>query len=358
MEDSKTRKHHFNEHYFDEIDSQEKAYWLGFLYADGCVREEVKGKKYCRMTLALQPKDIEHLNKFNTAIESDYPIMTTITQLNGKEYTRKFLSVYSEIFINALVKHGCVQNKSLILKPPIINDSYAIDFIRGYFDGDGSICRKRNSINCTLSFLGTDDLLMWIAEKLDLTHYQIRKAKKYTECKELRFSKSSDVFSVYNKFYSFANPTCWLDRKYEKFTKYYIEYNQLNRDSKHKTNVQRVATLWNDGLCRQEIINKTGLCKSSVVGYLKEGFASGICDYSVDAKIKHGEKVWNTHRVSNSKVVNVYDKNNNFIKQYDSISSLIACSLTDFGKVFTYNSIKSACKKSGKIYNGFLFSYG
>ena len=55
-----------NEHIFDEIDTEEKAYWLGFLYADGCV---VNAKP--RIELSLSDKDTEHLNKYIKFLDFD-----------------------------------------------------------------------------------------------------------------------------------------------------------------------------------------------------------------------------------------------------------------------------------------------
>lgn len=53
-------KYTFNENIFSIIDNEEKAYWLGFLYADGYLTDQ--GLFGC----ALQEKDKAHLNKFLT----------------------------------------------------------------------------------------------------------------------------------------------------------------------------------------------------------------------------------------------------------------------------------------------------
>ncbi len=53
------RKHFYNETIFETIDSPEKAYWLGFILADGYVNEE-----RCFMNIKLNDKDEEHLIKF------------------------------------------------------------------------------------------------------------------------------------------------------------------------------------------------------------------------------------------------------------------------------------------------------
>lgn len=55
----------FNENIFDVIDTEEKAYWLGFLYADGYIETPNDNKKSYSMELALKLSDVEHLIKFN-----------------------------------------------------------------------------------------------------------------------------------------------------------------------------------------------------------------------------------------------------------------------------------------------------
>ena len=61
---------------------------------------------------------------------------------------------------NDLINLGCIPNKSLILLPPKLKDEFISHFIRGYFDGDGSIGKYKNRYKIT--FLGTNDLLLWI----------------------------------------------------------------------------------------------------------------------------------------------------------------------------------------------------
>ena len=59
------RRYNVNHKYFEVIDTEEKAYWLGFLYADGCV---IKTKTGSSLLLKLSVKDEEHLNLFKTNI--------------------------------------------------------------------------------------------------------------------------------------------------------------------------------------------------------------------------------------------------------------------------------------------------
>ena len=63
------RKYNCNYDYFKEIDTEDKSYWLGFLYADGSIH---KTKHTIDLVLSINEK--EHLYKFNNYLESTYPI--------------------------------------------------------------------------------------------------------------------------------------------------------------------------------------------------------------------------------------------------------------------------------------------
>ena len=58
-----------NNHYFDIIDNEHKAYWLGFLYADGCISSNRP-----TINFTLNDKDINHIKAFKQDIESEHKI--------------------------------------------------------------------------------------------------------------------------------------------------------------------------------------------------------------------------------------------------------------------------------------------
>lgn len=118
-----------NRYIFDKIDTEEKAYWLGFLYADGSV-----GSKEDKIELSLAACDYNHIQKFKDFIGLDNKISYRKKQ-NAYRY-----SFRDKTFKEVLIKQGCVPKKSLILTFPTI-DQVPVElirhFIRGYFDGDG-----------------------------------------------------------------------------------------------------------------------------------------------------------------------------------------------------------------------------
>lgn len=122
------RRYQLNEHFFDYINSEVKAYWLGFLMADACIyRNEI--------ILQLQAKDSEHVRKFAAAIETNKPVRIIP---NGKNMAA-LIEVRSAIMVEALKKQGITARKSFTAIPPSLPNPLMKHFWRGMIDGDGSI---------------------------------------------------------------------------------------------------------------------------------------------------------------------------------------------------------------------------
>ena len=128
-----------NDYYFSSINSEHKAYWLGFLYADGNI-----SKRKNEITLTLKKSDYKHLQKFIDDLEIQKSV-SFYTIKSGKFKGKESCSVgfSSNIMKQDLILYGCTPNKSLTLEFPnkaIFKDPDLIrHFIRGYFDGDGSV---------------------------------------------------------------------------------------------------------------------------------------------------------------------------------------------------------------------------
>ncbi len=168
------KKYNVNEDYFKLINTEEKAYWLGFLYADGYVRMH-KGRS-AELRLKLGIKDKKHIELFKKCINSTHPIkdISTSVIVNGINHTSlcSTFSVNSKKIVTDLFNIGCVNNKSFIVKMPLIDNLYLRHFIRGYFDGDGCIHKKlnenSNSITITSgSLLMLEQIQNILKEKLE-----------------------------------------------------------------------------------------------------------------------------------------------------------------------------------------------
>lgn len=152
-----SKKYQFNEEYFSTIDTIEKAYWLGFIYADGYIIHNTKSRTY-ETAIELHNRDEEHLKKFNNSIQGNLVVtnrerVTRFSEYN-KEYNFKssLIRVYSKKFTEYLMNLGLLPNKSNIETFPVLTNELFIYFLIGFFDGDGSIThnttqRSRSKIN-------------------------------------------------------------------------------------------------------------------------------------------------------------------------------------------------------------------
>ena len=223
-----SRKHHFNENYFDIIDTEDKAYWLGFLYADGNVsygKDKNGERKGCTIEITLAEKDKEHLYKFMKCINADngYPLEKRIVSLNNKKYTAYRLCFNSVILGHDLENQGCIPNKSLVLKRPNIDDDLIRHFIRGYFDGDGCVSFNKELNNHIYTILGTEDILSFIKEKSGVSKKisirQVKRDNKYKSFYEFSIGGIRSQLIFHNYIYNNAN--IFLDRKYKKSCELY-----------------------------------------------------------------------------------------------------------------------------------------
>lgn len=129
-----TRKYYCDFDYFEQIDSCDKAYHLGWAFTDG----NVCGSQY---RIRIRDYDVDVLENLNDKLNSTYKI-----------YKRKDcveLDITNQQFVNNLINKGCTERKSYSVSFPHIDKEYLFDFIKGVFEGDGSyICtEKTHKIN-------------------------------------------------------------------------------------------------------------------------------------------------------------------------------------------------------------------
>lgn len=208
----------FDEKYFDSIDTEEKAYWLGFIYADGFV---TNGKVLC---IKLSMTDIGHLKKFLNALSSNIPIHTYKTGENdksfsGSNYEYCMVSITSKYMYNSLNKLGVVENKTDLIKFPEIEERLEKHFIRGFFDGDGSIYssdkNKTKHLNYFASIVGNYEMIDGIRRRLSIKSKS--KINKEKRCNNIYYISYSGRYAMdfYNIVYK--DSSVYLDRKYKKF---------------------------------------------------------------------------------------------------------------------------------------------
>ena len=209
--------------HFENIDTEEKAYWLGFLYADGYVNANED-----KIELCLAEKDFHHLEKFKNFIGLPNKICYRATT---KAYRYSFRSTNCK---QDLIKQGCVPKKSLILHFPTteqVSDALLRHFLRGYFDGDGWFTNTELCFEA--GFISSQDFInsflakieSFIDVKIDSTVKNVHRengAKKYS------FYSKHDV-TVFLDFL-YQDSSIYLDRKYE----HYLDF-KMNGSKYHKT---------------------------------------------------------------------------------------------------------------------------
>lgn len=202
-----------NENAFDTIDSEEKAYWLGFLYADGYVNTD-SGV----LSLALQVKDIKHLERFRSFMKTNIPIIRKYITTDDKIFESCRIDICRKRIATSVCKLGCTPTKSLTLRFPTTDQvpKHLIHhFMRGYFDGDGSIyhSKQRNGkYQMGFSIIGT---LEFINEFDNILNCSKTKRGVCGKAYELRHSGNIKVMKIFNYLYNDA--TIYLERKYTKF---------------------------------------------------------------------------------------------------------------------------------------------
>jgi len=135
------RKHKVNSFFFKKW-SEDMAYILGWFYSDGCVSSNTN----C-CSIHLHVKDVEILRKIRKAMDSTHLLEIYNNSVNFR--------IYDFILKESLIKLGCVPRKSLKIKFPNIPEEYLSHFVRGYFDGDGSIhFNQPNTVK--VSFAGSE----------------------------------------------------------------------------------------------------------------------------------------------------------------------------------------------------------
>lgn len=213
-----------NEDFFETIDSEEKAYFLGWMLSDGYVIYPKNRSPVVRIDL--NQKDRYILEEFNFLVSGDretgilnqkrYPSQANIRK---KETYQSRVSFTSKKMVSDLAKYGVVPRKCKTITLPLIDDNLMPHLIRGLFDGDGCISGRM------IGFSGNNqmmkDIQSFLIKKIHINDTKIH----YNGCAHsFTFSSKKDVSNFYNFIYNDAH--YFLKRKKERFEKLpYIQHN-------------------------------------------------------------------------------------------------------------------------------------
>lgn len=211
----KNGKFVINSSIFSIIDNEPKAYWLGFLFADGYVSRE----NSCELTLA--ERDLSHLEKFKSFLDYKGGI-----KYRGKQRAYR-LSFRDSTIAERLKSLGCINKKSLTLKFPStgIPKELISHFIRGYFDGDGSINDPVSPIR--LQILGTKEFLEGLLATIDFNMLALKRDKRH--------NKNTHYISLCGQNardfcdFMYTKASIYLERKKDRFLKHQDNYDRFKR---------------------------------------------------------------------------------------------------------------------------------
>ena len=223
----------FDNTFFKKIDTEEKAYVLGFFFADGYNSET-------QLEFSQIEQDEDILVKINSALKSDIPLYS---YKNSSGNIKKVLRISSREMCKDISLLGGIKNKSLILQfPTCVPDSLIHHFIRGYFDGDGCIWngkRKKSIVkdnksktgyreriihNVKFTFTGCIDLRNSLQDLLvekkvvkNKTKLNLSKAKDKENSRwcTMEYSGRGQIKNLFDFLYKDA--TIYGQRKYNKF---------------------------------------------------------------------------------------------------------------------------------------------
>jgi len=201
-----------DETFFNQIDTEEKAYILGWFYSDGCV--ENSGK--CR--IQIQKEDEHILYRIKDILGYDGPLYDIPPP---KKFPHRkpqtCLCINRKALADDLIKWGCLPNKSLILEyPKWINPELEHHFVRGVFDGDGSVSARKGKYLC-VGITTTDTFNIELQSRLaafgiDSQYYYRRKGKNTCSLMTTKHKHSVRLLD-----YIYKDSSIHLNRKYEKY---------------------------------------------------------------------------------------------------------------------------------------------
>lgn len=243
----------FNQHIFDEIDTPEKAYWLGFLYADGYNDDTTNTVNLC-----LKSNDRDHLVKYAKFLGLPKEKISFNTSSLG--YSNCGLKAYSKHLCEQLTKLGCMRAKSFkITYPKWLDNSLHNHFIRGMFDGDGCLTFKKQQKEWRWDLVSTQNCCESIKQiflqysGVYVNYSCISQTNNDTYC--LSTSGNEKIKKIMDWLYSGDSTSdIWLDRKYEKYLNLTTQQDNRKSKSEHK----RISFLE-----KNEIFNEIRLGKNN-----------------------------------------------------------------------------------------------
>lgn len=214
----RVRKYKLDPYYFSEINTRDKAYITGILHSDGCITSTTK-------QVRIKLTDLELMREINSKIYKDRPLYTDSSTKEGHKKNALLVITHSQIYAD-VQKHGCCLDKTYNLEfPTTISDKLMGDYLRGFFDGDGSIYiyEKKSYRPATVKIVATRK---WAEGLIEWLHSENIKAAIYDDKRHdnritgLYVCNVPDLIKFYNLIYEDLDSQIFLKRKYDAYTEY------------------------------------------------------------------------------------------------------------------------------------------
>ncbi len=202
-----------NERFFQEINNEKNAYFLGLLISDGNVFNDNTGRQ-ASISITLDLNDGYLLQAFKEAVSSN----TSIGH-DGRGCGQ--IAIRSNLMAKDLAQYGVVPRKSYNTYLPKINKLMMPHLIRGILDGDGSVLAKQNGTRFlhSISFCGTHQLMSDISEycynNLSLQQKPSVYDYKDRQLSEMKIQNYNDIKKFGDWIYN--NATIYMKRKKERY---------------------------------------------------------------------------------------------------------------------------------------------
>ena len=216
---------HFNQNIFDKgIDTQQHAWLLGIAYGDGSIMSHKKySDQSAAFKLQLQLADVDVINNVRHIMQSDHFVSVCWPAKRITQRPSTYLCVSNSHFANTLRDLGCMHNKSdkILFPSDIVPEKCMWDFIRGYYEADGSQTLDLNG-RCRIEFhcqsygflVGLRD---FISNTLKVTYSAINKGQKNSY--HLQWGATNDVILITKMMYhQHCDHITRMNRKFNKHT--------------------------------------------------------------------------------------------------------------------------------------------
>lgn len=196
--------------------SPNMAYCLGYIYADGYI-----DNRMFTLRLRCHSKDEEILLAVHRELKSKHKIgrLEARSDQGRNNGPQTYCVIANTDLVRYLVEeHGVKPNKSKLDLPlPYVPDDHFGHFLRGYFDGDGHIHKRKQCRGGAFSFVGTEKFIEGMRETI-CNLYGARKVKvqKQSEIYAVVWSYHQDLIRIYNGMYP-SGDYIFLKRKRDVF---------------------------------------------------------------------------------------------------------------------------------------------